>query len=270
MPPAPLARRSPLFPHGIDCSHLLAVLGFQVRTVRQGTEQEFSSPLIRYKWICDPSQMDLNNLPSGRCWKLKSCAHEPFSGSGDMPPMKTFVCLLALVAAFMVSPAVAEEQQDVPPVLDFTMKNIDGHDVDLAKYQGQVILIVNVASKCGLTPQYEQLQALHDKYADLGLAILAFPANEFLGQEPGTNSEIKEFCSTKYGVDFDMFSKVVVKGPGQCELYQLLTDKDENPIQWNFEKFLVNRDGEIIGRFSPRMKPDSPEIVAAIEKALGQ
>jgi glutathione peroxidase len=157
--------------------------------------------------------------------------------------------------------------------LDFTAKDIDGKDVPLSKYKGKVVLIVNVASKCGFTPQYAQLEALHEKYAGQGLAILGFPANDFHAQEPGTNAEIKQFCTSKYGVKFDMFGKVVVKGPQTCELYKFLTSKEKQgklggEIQWNFTKFLIGRDGQVIDRFEPRVKPDDPKVITAIETAL--
>jgi glutathione peroxidase len=135
------------------------------------------------------------------------------------------------------------QERKVPPVLDFTMKAIDGKDVHLGKYQGKVVLFVNVASQCGLTPQYEALQVLHSKYADQGLAIVGVPANEFGGQEPGSNAEIARFCQDNYRVKFDLLAKVVVKGEGIAPLYRYLTAKDSNPkfggeIQWNFPKFL--------------------------------
>jgi len=157
--------------------------------------------------------------------------------------------------------------------LDFTVLDIEGRAVPLARYRGQVVLIVNVASQCGLTPQYEQLQALHQRYAERGLRILAFPANNFGGQEPGTNAEIKQFCTNRYRVRFDLFSKISVKGADQHELYRFLTSPEKNgrfggEIQWNFTKFLVGRDGRVIARFEPRTKPDAPEVVAAIEQAL--
>ncbi len=157
--------------------------------------------------------------------------------------------------------------------LAFTMKNIAGRDVPLDKYRGNVVLIVNVASKCGLTPQYEQLQALHKKYASRGLRILAFPANNFGQQEPGTNKEIQAFCTDNYGVTFDLFSKISVKGDDQCPLYQYLTSSDQNgefggEIRWNFTKFLVDREGRVIARFEPRTKPDAQDVIAAIERAL--
>lgn len=159
--------------------------------------------------------------------------------------------------------------------LDFTMKDIDGKDVPLSKYKGKVVLIVNVASKCGLTPQYEQLQQLHDKYKDKGLTILAFPANNFMGQEPGTNAEIKEFCQTKYKVGFDLFGKVSVKGDDACELYKFLTTRSPDTrkrgdIEWNFAKFLVDREGNLVGRFHPKVKPNDAELVKSIEEALNE
>jgi len=157
--------------------------------------------------------------------------------------------------------------------LDFTMKSIDGQDVPLSKYRGKVVLIVNVASKCGLTPQYEQLEALHERYGERGLVVLGFPANEFGQQEPGTNAQIKDFCTTKFGVRFDMFAKVVVKGDEQCELYKYLTAEKRGAklggeIRWNFTKFLIGRDGELIARFEPRVRPDDEAVTKAIAAAL--
>ena len=179
-------------------------------------------------------------------------------------------CIAALGVACFAAAVLAAESP-----LEFKLKDIDGKDVDLSKYKGKVVLMVNVASKCGLTPQYEQLQALHDKYAEKGLAILGFPANNFGKQEPGTNKAIKRFCTSKYDVEFDMFAKVSVKGDDQCELYKLLTSTDDNgefggEIKWNFTKFLIGRDGKVVGRFEPRTKPDAKKVVAAIEKALGE
>lgn len=157
--------------------------------------------------------------------------------------------------------------------LSYSMKTLDGKPVELSKYQGKVVLFVNVASKCGLTPQYKQLEALHEKYGDKGLCIIGVPANNFGGQEPGSDTEISEFCKTKYAVKFDMLSKVSVKGSDQCELYKFLTSKDTNPkfagdITWNFEKFLVNRKGEVVNRFPPRTAPDAKEVITAIETEL--
>jgi glutathione peroxidase len=182
---------------------------------------------------------------------------------------------LAAVALVVLTADLAQGAEKVAPALDFKMKSLDGKPVDLSKYQGKVVLIVNVASQCGLTPQYEGLEKLHETYAGKGLAVLGFPANEFGAQEPGTDGEIAEFCKANYGVKFDMFSKVVVKGEGQCPLYKFLTSADTDPkfpgdIKWNFEKFLLDRNGNIIERFSPKVAPESPEVVAAIEKALAK
>lgn len=156
-------------------------------------------------------------------------------------------------------------------VLNHEVKDIDGKAVKLADaYKGKVLLIVNTASKCGLTPQYEGLEAVYKKYHDKGFEVLAFPANEFGKQEPGSNGEIKEFCKSNYSVSFPLFSKIVVKGDGIHPLYKQLTSAEgfSGDIGWNFAKFLVGKNGEIIARFEPREKPDSEKITAAIEKAL--
>ncbi|HKX28681.1 MAG TPA: glutathione peroxidase [Blastocatellia bacterium] len=160
-------------------------------------------------------------------------------------------------------------------VLEFTMKNIDGQDVKLNDYRGKVLLMVNVASKCGSTPQYAGLQSLYDKYKDQGLVVMGFPANNFLWQEPGSDDEIKTFCQTKYNVTFPMFAKISVKGSKMHPLYQFLTGKETNPefagnITWNFNKFLVDREGKVIDRFATKEKPENERMVAAIEKALKQ
>jgi len=156
---------------------------------------------------------------------------------------------------------------------DFSAKTIDGKDKSLGDYRGRVALIVNVASECGLTPQYTGLEQLHETYAAKGLSILGFPANEFGAQEPGTDAQIKDFCSTRFGVKFDMFSKVKVKGPGIDPLFQYLTGKETDPkfagdIKWNFNKFLVGKNGEVLARFEPQVEPTSPEVKKAIEQAL--
>lgn len=190
-----------------------------------------------------------------------------------------FVNLLvvSVLALGSISASAEEKKGDkkVASALAFTMKTLDGKEVDLAKYKGKIVLFVNVASKCGLTPQYEALEALHEKYADKGLAIIGVPANEFGKQEPGSNEEIQKFCSTKYGVKFDMLSKVVVKGDGICPLYAFLTSKETNPkfageIGWNFTKFLVNKNGEVVARFEPRVDPSSPEVIKVIEAELAK
>ena len=158
-------------------------------------------------------------------------------------------------------------------VYDFTMNSIEGQPLPLAKFEGKVMLIVNVASKCGFTPQYEGLEAVYEKYKDQGFVIVGFPANNFMAQEPGTNEEIKTFCSTKYNVKFPLYSKISVKGDDKAPLYQFLTDTSANPktggeIKWNFTKFLVDRNGKVIARFESPVKPESPEVTSAIEKAL--
>ena len=153
-------------------------------------------------------------------------------------------------------------------VHEFTLNSIDGKPAPLSAYQGKVVLIVNVASRCGFTPQYTGLEALYEKYKDRGFVILGFPANNFGGQEPGTNEEIKTFCSTKYNVTFPMYSKISVKGDDKAPLYQFLTDTTGSEIQWNFTKFLVDKNGKVVGRFESKVTPESPEITGAIEKAL--
>jgi glutathione peroxidase len=153
-------------------------------------------------------------------------------------------------------------------VHEFTLNSIDGKPAPLSAYRGKVVLIVNVASRCGFTPQYAGLEALYEKYKDRGFVILGFPANNFGGQEPGTNEEIKTFCSTKYNVTFPMYSKISVKGDDKAPLYQFLTDATGSEIQWNFTKFLVDKDGKVVARFESKVTPDSPDVAAAIEKAL--
>lgn len=178
-----------------------------------------------------------------------------------------------LLAASVPLPASGLKTAGINSPLQFRMTDIDGKPVGLAQYRGRVVLIVNTASKCGLTPQYEALQAIHEKYLDRGFTVLAFPANNFKSQEPGTNEEIKNFCKVNYSVSFPLFSKISVKGDDIHPLYEYLTSEDTNPgfageIPWNFTKFLVNRQGRVVARFEPRTKPDSGEVVEAIEKAL--
>jgi glutathione peroxidase len=155
-------------------------------------------------------------------------------------------------------------------VYEFSAKTIDGKDKKLSEYKGHPLLIVNVASQCGLTPQYEGLEKLHEEYAARGLCVLGFPANEFGAQEPGSNDDIKTFCTTNYGVRFDMFGKVVVKGAGIAPLFEFLTKKSPftGDIKWNFNKFLVDKNGEVVARFEPQVEPTSAEVRQAIEKAL--
>jgi glutathione peroxidase len=147
-------------------------------------------------------------------------------------------------------------------IYDFTMNSIDGQPVSLKSYSGKVVLLVNVASKCGFTPQYAGLEALYEKYKDRGLVIIGIPANNFAQQEPGTNEEIKTFCSRKYNVTFPMMAKVSVLGDDKTPLYQFLTNKSTDPkfggdIKWNFTKFLFDRNGNLVARFEPPVKPDS-------------
>ncbi|MBX3234328.1 MAG: glutathione peroxidase [Labilithrix sp.] len=152
---------------------------------------------------------------------------------------------------------------------DFSAKTITGQDKKLADYKGNVLLVVNVASECGLTPQYTGLEKLQQKYGPKGLKVLGFPANEFGAQEPGTNEQIAQFCKTQYDVSFDMFGKVKVKGEGIDPLFAWLTKETGGDIQWNFGKFLVGKDGAILARFEPKVEPEDPAITSAIEKALG-
>jgi glutathione peroxidase len=176
-------------------------------------------------------------------------------------------CLTLPFAAFTLG-----GENLVSNALSFKMKSIDGKEVDLSEYKGKVVLFVNVASKCGYTPQYEGLQKLYKSYEKEGLVVIGIPANEFGAQEPGTDEEISKFCSSKYNVTFPMMSKVVVKGSGICPLYDYLTTKTDakfhGPIGWNFEKFLVNRNGEVVGRYASKVKPESDELVKAIKVEL--
>jgi len=158
-------------------------------------------------------------------------------------------------------------------VLDFSLADISGQETPLRQFAGRALLLVNTASKCGLTPQYKALEEVYTRYRDQGLVILGFPANDFLGQEPGTNAQIKEFCLINYGVSFPMFAKISVRGKNIHPLYKFLVAKETNPrfagkIAWNFTKFLVDPKGEVIARFEPRTVPDDPVVIAAIEKVL--
>jgi glutathione peroxidase len=161
----------------------------------------------------------------------------------------------------------------MPTLHDFQAKNIFGEDTKLADYAGKVALVVNVASKCGLTPQYEGLEKLYEANQARGLEVLGFPCNQFAGQEPGTDAEVQEFCTLTYGVQFPLFSKIDVNGANRHPLYAWLTSVDAKPegagdIKWNFGKFLIGKDGAVVARFAPPTAPDDPALVAAIEKAL--
>ncbi len=186
--------------------------------------------------------------------------------------MNTLLVVASVLLLFAAAcPAIAQDASSPRTLHSFTVRDIDGKDVELSRYKGKVVLVVNVASRCGYTPQYRQLQEVYEKYKDKGLAILGFPANQFGGQEPGSDVEIKGFCTSKYNVSFDMFSKVVVKGKDIAPLYQWLTDKEGKfggDVKWNFTKFLIGKDGHIIGRFEPGTRPDDPKVIDAIEAAI--
>lgn len=171
--------------------------------------------------------------------------------------------MVAMITAALVTAGVFS---------DFSMPNIDGKPTSFKAYKGKVVMVVNVASKCGLTPQYEGLEALYQKYKDMGFIVLGFPANDFNGQEPGTNAEIKQFCTGNYKVTFPMFSKITVVGKEKSPLYSWLIEQSgrADEIEWNFAKFLIHRDGKTVERFTPKTKPDDKAIVAAIDKALAQ
>jgi glutathione peroxidase len=189
-----------------------------------------------------------------------------------------FAVVLVCAATFAIAMSgrangTADSGEKMNSIYDFTLKDIDRKEVNLGQYRGKVVLVVNVASRCGYTPQYEGLQKVYLKYKDRGFVILGFPANNFMGQEPGTDEEIKTFCSTKYNVTFPIFSKISVKGDDIHPLYKYLTSKDTNPdfggdIKWNFSKFLFDKNGKIIARFEPKVTPESDPVIQAIEKAL--
>jgi len=172
-----------------------------------------------------------------------------------------------VLATFLCAASLLAETR----LYDIPLKDINGKETSLKAYKGQVLLVVNVASKCGLTPQYKALEALHTKYKDKGFTVLGFPCNDFGAQEPGTNEEIKDFCSKEYSVSFPLFDKLHVKGKEQHQLYEALTGTGSpypGDIKWNFGKFLIGKDGTILKRFEPKVAPDSPEVIAAIEAAL--
>ncbi|MEJ2048792.1 MAG: glutathione peroxidase [Calditrichota bacterium] len=189
-----------------------------------------------------------------------------------------FTIILVLIVFLKLNVTVAQKEmksggKNMQSIYNFTVNDIDGKPVKLSQFKGKLMLIVNVASKCGFTPQYEGLQKLYSEYADKGLVILGFPANNFGGQEPGTNPEIKEFCTTKYSVTFPMFSKISVKGTDIHPLYQYLTSKETDPdfagdITWNFNKFLIDTSGKIVARFDSKDKPESEKVLSAIQLAL--
>jgi len=211
-----------------------------------------------------------NSPPFGTRFEIVAQPPPYFSqGSFAMTKFAAFIFCAAASAYFAPSASAAAPKSP----LDHQVTSIDGKPVDLSQYKGKVVLVVNVASRCGNTKQYANLENLYRKYKDQDLVILGFPANEFGRQEPGTNAEIAEFCSTKFGVDFPMFSKIVVKGEGIAPLYETLTSETTNPnfagpVTWNFEKFLIGRDGQVVNRFKPKLSPEAPEVVSAIESEL--
>ena len=177
---------------------------------------------------------------------------------------------IALILSLIILTTVAHAQKK-KSFYDFRVTDIDGKEISLSEFRGKKVLVVNVASKCGLTPQYEQLQSLYEKYRDRNFVIVGFPANNFLSQEPGTNEEIKEFCSTKYHVTFPMMAKISVKGDDIHPLYKWLTSKDENgvldaSVSWNFQKFMIDAQGNLVDYASPKTKPFDEKITTWIEK----
>jgi len=184
--------------------------------------------------------------------------------------MKLGVATLCMAG---LAPAQDKPAGGAKPIYEFTVKDTDGKDVSLSRYKGDVVMIVNVASQCGYTDKtYSGLQALYDKYKDKGFKVVAFPANDFGGQEPGSDSEIKSFCQNDKKATFDLMAKVAAKGPQQAPIYKYLTthpNKDiAGDLKWNFEKYLVGRDGQVIARFGTKTMPEDPKVVEAVEKAL--
>lgn len=197
--------------------------------------------------------------------------------------MKSLTCLTLTLAIFACTSAPADEtpaakaeetkvakKKENTNVYDIPVKTLEGEALDLKKYKGKVLLVVNVASRCGATPQYTQLQAMHEKYSEKGLVVVGVPCNQFGGQEPGSSKDIREFCTTRYDVKFPILEKVDVNGDDRSKLYSYLIDnaEDHSDIGWNFEKFIVNKEGKVAGRFSTRTKPDAPEVVKLLEEEL--
>jgi glutathione peroxidase len=180
----------------------------------------------------------------------------------------------AVVLSFLLMQTALAQSPSAPPAgpLDFTVQNIDGQATDLSQFKGKVVMIVNVASKCGFTPQYAGLESLYEKYKDQGFVIIGFPANNFHSQEPGTNLEIKTFCTGKYNVTFPMMAKISVKGDDKAPIYKYLTETPKGgipgEITWNFNKFLIGRDGQVIARFPSNVKPDGAVVIGAVEGAI--
>lgn len=191
----------------------------------------------------------------------------------ERSPMNARIALF--MSALTIAAGACMAASPAGSIFDFTMTSIDGKDVPLAGYRGKVLLIVNVASRCGFTPQYKGLEALYGKYREQGFEVLGFPANDFGAQEPGTDEEIMSFCERTYGVTFPMFSKIAVRGDAQHPLYRFLTSPDTNPafsgpVQWNFQKYLIGRDGTILAKFASKVDPLSPEMEKAVTAALAR
>jgi glutathione peroxidase len=192
-----------------------------------------------------------------------------------MKPIAAIVAGAALAAAALLTgsePTAVAEEPAPPAVIDHTVTTLEGDSLDLKSFRGKPLLIVNTASKCGYTPQYAGLQRLHERYVERGLVVIGFPCNDFMGQEPGTEVEIGDFCRKNYGVSFPMMAKVHVKGKEKAPIYRTLTEQTADgirgEIKWNFTKFLVDGDGHVVARFGSSVEPESPELVAAIEKLL--
>lgn len=187
--------------------------------------------------------------------------------------IKSMVLTLLIVFTTAIEGRTEGDSKMKNSITDIIVKDINGREVKLSDYKGKVLLIVNVASKCGFTPQYEGLQKIYEKYKDKGFEILAFPCNDFGGQEPGTNEEIKKFCSTNYNVTFKLFDKIKLLGNQKSSLYELLINSDnveKGDVKWNFEKFLIDKKGNIRARFRSKVKPESEEITKEIEKLLNE
>ncbi len=189
-------------------------------------------------------------------------------------PIQAMVAVVALLLSTQTMIAQTTEESGMAgekSYRDFPLQTINGDTTSLKQYEGKVVLIVNTASKCGFTPQYEGLESLYEKYKDRGFTIIGFPCNDFHGQEPGDNAEIAKFCKAQYGVTFPMMSKIHVKGDEQAPLYKYLTEDSPFPgkITWNFNKFLLDRSGNVIARFGTRTKPEDPKVISALETALG-
>jgi glutathione peroxidase len=182
-------------------------------------------------------------------------------------PMKILLLILVTVLAAQIVKADGN-----PSIQNIPLKDINGNDTSLKSYAGKVVLLVNVASKCGNTPQYAGLEAMYEKYKDKGFVIIGVPSNDFRGQEPGTAEQIKAFCKDNYGVTFPLMEKVHVKGAEKSPLYAALTGSESpfpGEVEWNFGKFLIDRDGKVVARFNPKVKPENPDLVKAVETAIG-